>query len=537
MNHDGPTGPGIVKMRNFFMAFLESKSSETRESFLGFLSSALEKKSKVTGPGLGPRIGLRSTALLYSIFVNDLKEELANRGFGVKVGEYGLLSLLLYADDIILIADSAEELREMLQVVSEFAYKWRFELSNEKSEVVIFNARKQTEDEYKGEVFKMSGEKLRIVNEYKYLGCEFQNNGTWKLMSRRYKGKACKGTADLWWAGIHHGDFSVKTSRRIWETLVKPSVTYGGEIFELSNTDLQILESEQCHAAASMLGVSTKSSQLAVRSEVGWYSLKAQYDRMKLRYWRKLVMMDSSRLAKHMYEMDREEVKNGKSSNRSWCRNIRRILLSYGFDYSVWMEETCAKISEKEWHALVDNCINEAEEGKWRYGMEELSKLRTFRKLKHEYGLEEYHLVEGHNKGKRICSGLRNGSNKLRIEVGRHSGEEVEDRKCRCCSGGEVEDECHFLNECECYTLKRAIYRVGVLDKLASIDKEFNDSSLDSEAWMRLTLGDHSVISTTLVGCDSETKKSIYNSIHELSLSFIECIDDIRDKKLESMIG
>ena len=66
-------------------------------------------------------------------------------------------------------------------------------------------------------------------------------------------------------------------------------------------------------------------------------------------------------------------------------------------------------------------------------------------------------------------------------------------------------------------------------------DPKFNgDSScLDGEAWLRLTLGDHSVISTTLMGCDSE--KNISNSIYLLSLRYIECIDSIRDKKLESI--
>ena len=68
MVHDGPTGLGLVKMRKHFIAFLECKSFETRESVLTFLSSALEKKSKVTGPGLGPLLYLRNTALYPGIF-------------------------------------------------------------------------------------------------------------------------------------------------------------------------------------------------------------------------------------------------------------------------------------------------------------------------------------------------------------------------------------------------------------------------------------------------------------------------------------
>ena len=45
------------------------------------------------------------------------------------------VSLLLYADDIVLIADTPEKLQEMLEVVTEYSRRWRFELSNKKSQV------------------------------------------------------------------------------------------------------------------------------------------------------------------------------------------------------------------------------------------------------------------------------------------------------------------------------------------------------------------------------------------------------------------
>ena len=49
---------------------------------------------------------------------------------------------------------------------------------------------------------------------------------------------------------------------------------------------------------------------------------------------------------------------------------------------------------------------------------------------------------------------LRSGSNFLRIETGRHDGEELEDRVCRWCR--KVEDEAHFLLECDLYRDIRA---------------------------------------------------------------------------------
>ena len=73
--------------------------------------------------------------LLYAVYVNGLHDALRKHGLGVRI--YGrLIPLLLYADDIVLLASNAAELQRMLRVVSDYAYKWRFEVNHGKSGVV-----------------------------------------------------------------------------------------------------------------------------------------------------------------------------------------------------------------------------------------------------------------------------------------------------------------------------------------------------------------------------------------------------------------
>ena len=47
------------------------------------------------------------------------------------------LTSLLYADDIALIAGSADMLQQMLTAVSEYARRWRFHFNPRKSHVVV----------------------------------------------------------------------------------------------------------------------------------------------------------------------------------------------------------------------------------------------------------------------------------------------------------------------------------------------------------------------------------------------------------------
>ena len=58
--------------------------------------------------------------LVYSCYINDLVRRLKDLGYGVPVGDKDLTALL-YADDIVLMAVSADKLQEMSMKSTSFA--------------------------------------------------------------------------------------------------------------------------------------------------------------------------------------------------------------------------------------------------------------------------------------------------------------------------------------------------------------------------------------------------------------------------------
>jgi len=101
-----------------------------------------EEKTEMFDLHTGVRQGCVMSPVLFSFFINGLAREIKERTRGVRVGNTQV-RLLLYADAIVLLADSKEDLQAMLDIVTSYCKKWRFRVNPKKgkSEVMLFGRR------------------------------------------------------------------------------------------------------------------------------------------------------------------------------------------------------------------------------------------------------------------------------------------------------------------------------------------------------------------------------------------------------------
>ncbi|XP_024225188.1 uncharacterized protein LOC105681102 [Bombus impatiens] len=95
-------------------------------------------------------------------------------GGGILVGERKVWSLT-YADNIVLMADREEELKEMLKRFEKFLKETELELSTEKVKSVVFEKKKEQEETRK---WKWGERELEEVDEIRYLGYILLKNGS-----------------------------------------------------------------------------------------------------------------------------------------------------------------------------------------------------------------------------------------------------------------------------------------------------------------------------------------------------------------------
>lgn len=430
---------------------------------------------------VGLRQGCLLSPILFLIFLNDLVEEINKLGKGVKCGSKRV-SILLFADDIVLIADSKEDLELLLQVVYEFSLKWRFKFNLDKSAVLIFN-NKRTKNLVYGKCtkicvcnnhWKFGDGLIQQVLIYKYLGTDLDNCLSFKVFKERLLHKARTNMARIYAMGIKNGHLSVSGSINLYQALVRSILEYSCEVW---SKDLwSDAEDIQYEMGRRILKCSSKTSKVTILGELGLWRLKARRDLKKILYYFHLISLPEDRILKQAFRMS----KNNPSNKSNFCSIIYKLLNKYQLLH-VWKNES--KIfnldnrnnnesknmndHKRFWKNYLWKVINKVEEKEWIERLRKLPKLRTYRYFKQNLRLENY-LSSSNLKGRMLMTAIRTGTNKLLIERGRWCKKTVLDRVCNNCNLNQVENEVHFLILCPKYEdLRKKLY-----EKIAQISNQ-----------------------------------------------------------------
>ena len=182
-----------------------------------FLNAGDSKSEPFTSNIGGPQ-GDVSSALLFSLFTSDIVEFLPKLG---PIINGVIVSIILYADDMCLLAESAEDLQKMLDALKCYCDENKLEVNIRKTKVMVFHRGRLPK-----ESFTYDGKSLEIVSSFCYLGFTLtvQLSFTQHLQVTISKARARIG---LLYAKLPIQDIPLHLVKQVFDTFIAPTFHYG----------------------------------------------------------------------------------------------------------------------------------------------------------------------------------------------------------------------------------------------------------------------------------------------------------------------
>ena len=323
----------------------------------------------------GLRQGCILSPSLFSLFLMDLAEELEEKDLGVKVSGVWM-GACFFADDIVLLGDSENELQRMLGVVSEYAQRWKLRFNASKCGVLVVGQKKRDK------LWRLGGEEIKEVDEYKYLGVWINRQVTGHNHVRHLEEKALGLQHLARGAKFWRIDEDIKAGLTTWEVVCKPVLNYGAEVWACaSNADEHRVEVIQNRAGRRILGLSWRFPSVVVRGELGWRKLKFDRHRLALEYLGRLRGMGADRWPRIV-----AEALHGLRGSGTWVDYVSALVVKYQLqeDWAV------SRWEGKVWKRRIAEQVVAESQHAWREEVESRGDLGMYGDRQLELGRASY---------------------------------------------------------------------------------------------------------------------------------------------------
>lgn len=322
---------------------LESKGA-SRKLANRVINCLIEEKQQIfwkgqkTAPKMrrkGVKQGCPLSPYIFDLMMEEVLLEVESElGGFLKLNQEGRIKfpiILVYADDILIIARTVEELEKILPVLKKHLDKVNLNLNDAKCQVLV----RSPGGESPAEV-KIDGIVYKTVKTIYHLGVPITERLHRPLTTRkRSKDAVCASKAILEF--VKERKPSLKLGKVIYETIVSPTIAYGTQAMVLTKRSRNSLRRYEKQIFGQIKGLcdtdGQSSSPSSPRSITKWIRI------LQLRYWGHIIRRPENHLLKLAAEYRLPYRKRGRPSF-TWWDTIAQSL--WRFD----------NISVDEWYEL-----------------------------------------------------------------------------------------------------------------------------------------------------------------------------------------
>ncbi|KAK7889103.1 hypothetical protein WMY93_024663 [Mugilogobius chulae] len=246
-------------------------------------------KSDLFPVHVGLRQGCPLSPVLFIVFMDRISRR-SHGPEGVRFGDHRISSLL-FADDVVLMAPSNQNLQHALERCAAECEAAGMRISSSKSEAMVLDRKKVPCP------LQVGGESLPQVEEFKYLGVLFTSEGRMEREIDRRIG-AASVMQSLYRTVVVKKELSRKAKLSIYRSIYVPTLTYGHELWVMTERTRSRIQAVEMSFLRRVAGRSLRDRVRCsvTREELGVEPLLLHIERGQLRWLGHLYRMPPGRL-------------------------------------------------------------------------------------------------------------------------------------------------------------------------------------------------------------------------------------------------
>ena len=306
----------------------------------------------------------------------------------------------------------------------------------DKTKIVNFRKKGITRSKH---VFRYGKDIVEYKDVYKYLGIHFDEYANFEFNEDQLSKAGSRALGSVISKLKQNDNKTYESFTKCVKCCIHPVLDYGSEILGMYKATKS--EKVETRTMRVFLGVHKFCPIASMYGDMGWVPGEMRRKVSVLRYWNKLINMKDDRLTKEAFEIDYSR----HDKVGCWCYYVKNIFRELDMLHIFEEQQECNLSLCQEKLCLIYK-------EKLMLEIQKKPKLRLYSKVKQCLETERYVKLNMTANERSMLAQLRMGILPIKVETGRFVNLKINERICDVCPENKIEDELHFLFNCEAYS-------------------------------------------------------------------------------------